>query len=201
MKHILVFVFLLGTVLFADSLNSKTIEPKNITTVKEIDILDMRDDNLDSRFGDPAYDSTMYVGLAFGRVKANSATGTAVTLSGGLQFSDYSSIEARYTTMISDIEKNGSVSDIDIDNISIFIKQTLPISSYLVPYALLGYGSSSYAEERDSSLVWGVGFHYTYHTALAFFVDYVSYYNDDFNKKFKEDIEISSFNLGTTYTF
>jgi len=105
MKYIPVFVFLLSTVLFADSLNSKIIEPKNITTVKEIDILDMRDDDLDSRFGNLVYDSTMYVGLAFGRMKANSATGTEVTVLGGLHLSDYSSIEVRYTTMISDIKK------------------------------------------------------------------------------------------------
>jgi len=56
-------------------------------------------------------------------------------------------------------------------------------------------------QKRDSSLVWGVGFHYRYYKTLAFFVDYVSYYNDDFNKKLKEDIEIFSFNLGARYTF
>lgn len=73
------------------------------------------------------------------------------------------------------------------------MKQLFPNRKNIIPYALLGYGNTSYIDEEYSSLAWGIGAEHSYNGNLNFFIDYISYYSDDF--------DVSSFILGTYYVF
>ncbi len=199
MKYIAIVFMLNIALLYGGDLNPT--DPIDMSPVQEVDILDMRDDNPSGRFDNAEYENTVYSGLSIGALKASDADGAAISLIAGLQLNDYLGVEARYTTFIADVDLDNEVKSIDVSNTSLFLKQTLPFIQTIMPYVLVGYGKNSYRGESDSSLAWGVGAYHSYNNNLNLFIDYVSYYNDNFDNLFEKDIEITSFSFGTLYKF
>jgi len=194
---------MMGTMLsITNVIGQEVIEPHS--TVIKKDVVVMNDIKSDDRFNTTAYKGKLYFGVGIGMLKVNatnSSQGASATLYGGYSLSEFASLEARYTTLLSDIDSNGIVSNIAVRNLAVYIKQKLPTSDTFTPYGLLGYGVSYYGDDNDDSLQWGLGFNYAFDTNTAIYFDYISFYNDTFNESFSENIELSSYSFGTTFTF
>ena len=196
-------LLIIGTLLsITNAIGQEVVEPHS--TVIKKDVVVMNDIKSNARFNTAAYEGKLYFGVGIGMLRVNasdSSKGASATLYGGYSLSEFASLEARYTTLLSDIDSNGIVSDIDVRNLAVYIKQKLPASDTFTPYGLLGYGVSYYGDENDDSLQWGLGFNYAFDATTAIYFDYISFYDDTFNESFSENIELSSYSFGTTFTF
>ena len=142
-----------------------------------------------------------YIGVGIGRTNAGSTKGISSTLLFGYMFSSYFGIEFRYSTLLSDVRKNGEIIGDNIDNYGIYIKEMIPLDISITPFALLGYGKTKYGNYSDSQMQWGAGLDYQTSKNLGFTLDFESYYSGNFNGAFIDDIDVDSFKLNSRYSF
>jgi hypothetical protein len=202
-KKIGLALILASTFATAGGMGTEAMEPEDMTPQKET-IIEEMSEGPEGRFERSTHHNKFYAGVGFGGIKANgdnSAKGAAISLIAGYSLSNYASIEARYATLIADADYGDATKNITMSNVAIYLKQLLPISGKFSPYGLLGYGSTNFDGDSDSSLQWGLGFNYMLNEKVNIFVDYISHYSGNFDNKFAEDIDVTSFNLGSIYTF
>lgn len=143
-----------------------------------------------------------------------------IMIQAGYKFNDYVAVEGRYWFGIEtslDLVDNALDIDQSVDSWGIYVKPMYPVAEAFNIYALLGYASSEYDISNSRVTVspdvdldgfsWGIGAEYSFSENVAFFVDYVSLYDDknDYATEFGttgtlEDT-LSTVNFGVTYTF
>jgi opacity protein-like surface antigen len=194
---------LASTFTIAGGMGMDVLEPEDMTNKQDI-IIEEVDEGPEGRFERSSHNNKFYAGVGFGGMKGNgenSAKGASISLITGYSLSSYASIEVRYATLIADADYGNTTKNITMSNVAIYLKQLLPLSSSFAPYGLLGYGSTNFDGDTDSGLQWGIGLNYMLNEKVTLFADYISHYSGDLDKKLVEDIDITSFNLGSTYKF
>lgn len=161
---------------------------------------------------DIQYDG-FYVGAGASSMSINEAVtadGYALTFVAGYYFNKYFGIESRYSRTIVDIDVDHGVEIISesdvLENIGIFFKPMLNLTTGFSFYGLAGYGQSSYEKVdeiyTEDGFQWGLGAKYELAEGLGIFVDYLDMYNDDnFDGILVNDITYGTVTVGTTYTF
>lgn len=193
---------LLAAALYAGDIG-EPVEPVNAMHEKEIEVLPM-DEVSDGRFENSSSKNKVYTGAAIGSMRAsgsNTASGVSLSLLLGYTLNQYVSLEARYATLIADADYGAGTRSVTMNNFGAYLKSTLPISKSLSPYGLLGYGKTSFDGSSSSGFQWGLGLNYSLTEKVDFFADYISYYSGDFNGDFAENIDVTSYNVGSTYSF
>jgi len=193
MKKI-VTTILLGTGLYA---GGNYVTPVDATQSKTIEIIG--EDGKVYRVRSQR--EGVYAGIGFGKSSVGKADGISTSLFFGYMISSYAAVELRYNTLLSDAEINGNKISSDIENVALYLKQLIPLKTYVTPYALVGYGKTSYGDLSDSGFQWGAGIDFQYTENLGFSVDYESFYSGDFDGELKEDIEAENIKLNTRYSF
>ncbi len=123
-------------------------------------------------------------------------TSTGVTLQLGYRYSEYISVEARYTQNVSKVVYDGGNSgnadnadyDTDFANTGIYLKPMYPVLEEFNIYALLGYGmvgltaiptGPNAADRAESGFQWGIGASYSATDTIDIFIDYTSLYSGE----------------------
>ncbi|CAA6807276.1 MAG: Unknown protein [uncultured Sulfurovum sp.] len=189
-KKTLLYSMAIPAILLA---NAEVIEPIDDTQKVVVEYAE-------DRFNDVYQKDSTYIGVAFGRTKMEDFSGVASSLLLGMKVSDYMAFELRYSSIIGDAEDDNGNTE-DLRNIAFYVKQMLPMDYKLTPYALLGYGKTTYGELSDSQMQWGLGLNYVYKSNFTVFADYESQYDGNFEKMTTDDKEMNSLKIGTTYTF
>ncbi len=140
-------------------------------------------------------------------------------LQAGYKFNDYIALEGRYWIGMDDASWDNLVhggATAEIDTWGIYVKPMYPVTDAFDIYALLGYGNADYAVAYDNGasweadvfdgFSWGLGAAYSFTDNVAVFVDYVSFYDDNFTHTHdgyanNANITIDTWNFGVTYTF
>lgn len=177
--------------------NIDVVIPKDTTPTKTIEVIDENGVSHTPHI----QNNGKYIGMGIGRTSAGSAKGVSSTLLLGYMFSSYFAIEFRYSTLLSDAKKDGEVIGDNIDNYGIYIKEMLPLNTFITPFALLGYGKTKYGHYSDTQMQWGAGLDFQTSKNLGFTIDYESYYSGNFNGAFADDIDVDSFKLNSRYSF
>lgn len=154
-----------------------------------------------------------YVGLGMTHMVMNEAVttdGYALSFVAGYYFNKYFGVEARYSRSVVDVDIDRGaeiVSQSDVlENMGIYFKPMLNLTSGFSFYGLAGYGQANYEKEdktyTEEGFQWGLGAKYELAEGLGLFVDYLDMYNDDnFDGIMVKDITYGSVTVGTTYTF
>ncbi len=127
--------------------------------------------------------SVFYAGAGYTRIRYDEKTtdhsDTGFTLQAGYDYNQYVGIVARYTKTTNDNDENYDFEG-DLENIAVYLKPMLPVTTDVSVYALLGYGETSIetqiGEKSESGFQWGLGSQYTLIEHLSLFVDYTQFY-------------------------
>ena len=154
-----------------------------------------------------------YAGLAWSHTKMSevfTSKGYGATLSGGYYFNQYVGVEARYTRTFSTY-RDGARPIIrtgdSYENIGLFVKPMLPLTTGFSLYGLAGYGKSSshYNSSKDyteQDFQWGLGAKYELSNGAGLFVDYLNMHDsDNYGGLVIPDVRFSSVSVGLLYTF
>jgi len=124
-------------------------------------------------------------------------------LRGGLSINDYIDIGVETNTTLSDDDISGV--DFEVDMTFVFIKAKLQVSQDIEIYALIGPSNIELEQGSGNSTITlddndtGAGFGAQYFTGgggSAFFLEYISYYDDDQFDSVSGDVTVDSLNIG-----
>lgn len=138
----------------------------------------------------------------------------------GYKINPYFAFEGRYWLGMSDqswenIANNSSGFNnisAQVDTWALYTKFIAPIGSSFNLYALLGYASATYTIEGENfengndvfdGFSWGVGADISFSENFGVFVDYVTFYDEQYTNYRGNDTNtrLDSVNFGMTYTF
>jgi len=189
--------------IFFQVLEAQSLERKEISKENHFVLMEPEEENPLTE-DDIVDEDGWYLGLGIGLNVAQTQVeqkGTQVNIQIGYNMSEYLSIEGRYSRLISDVESNGTVYKSSVENIALHLKQSFPITDFLTPYALVGYGVTSYGNQNEHGLQWGLGIEYHMQMGISFYYDYLSVYNNMLNTDQPQALQLSTYNFGTLITF
>ncbi len=143
---------------------------------------------------------------------------TGITLQAGYIYSEYLSIELRYSQNAGSVSyENGITTTVadtddystDFVNMGIYLKPAYSIDS-LTLYALLGYGEVSLTnipegdtDRGEDGFQWGVGLSYAIDESWSLFADYMSLYSGEGfdHLAINNDNEATLVSVGISYRF
>lgn len=125
-----------------------------------------------------------------------------LVLRGGLALSEFIEIGAESSTTF--VEDDFMGVDYTVDTTFIFIKANLNLSERTRIYAMIGKSSVELARGVGSTSVvfddgdtgFGFGAQFTLNQNSAYFVDYISYYDDDQFDGIPADVTVDGLNIG-----